>query len=139
MSPFSSGFYSSFSVFHLPLGPQRLLTQKHTSSIRLHSFKILSTKPKLSKISKLRHCRPSAWPLKTLVPRLSMIRVSMPQRAAHVASISLPYVSHLRWNHEYLSHPAGPAPTMSRSQCPSCREPIMSIQNIQEENYMNVE
>ena len=55
----------------------------------LHSFIILWAKPKLSKISKVRDCRPSACPWKILVPRLSMIRTLIPQRVAHVAAINL--------------------------------------------------
>ena len=56
-------------------------------------------KEKLSKISRLRHCRPSAWPLNIFVPRLSMIRVLMLSLLIHSAVI----------------RPAGPAPTMRTS------------------------
>lgn len=65
----------------------------HTSIMWLASFHTRSANPRLSKISKLRHCRPSAWPQKILVFLLSIIRALTPQRAIHVAAINLPGAS----------------------------------------------
>lgn len=90
-------------------------TDYHGTYIWLDSFRALSAKPKLSKISKVRHCKPSAWPLNILVPRLSMIRVLIPHRAAHVAAMNLRHQPR-RINGMVVTYPAGPAPMIRRSQ-----------------------
>lgn len=74
-----------------PLLQCKDLPQAHASSIWFDSFQTRSAKPKLSKISNDRHCRPSACPLNILVPRLSTILVLIPHLAAHVAAINLRY------------------------------------------------
>ena len=56
--------------------------ERETSSMWFDSFQTLSAKPKLSKISRLLHCKPSAWPLKTFVPLLSTILACTPHLAA---------------------------------------------------------
>ena len=64
------------------------------------------------------------YPLNILFPLLSMILALIPQRAIHVAAISLLPRQHLTTSnvpvHVIYTYPAGPAPTIktSTSECP---------------------
>ena len=87
------------------------------SHIWLLSFHTRSANPKLSNISRLRHWRPSAWPLNTLVPLLSMMRVPIWRREAHVAAIRLCLVSvHGAYVCVYVIRESSPCGTGSNDQ-----------------------